>query len=168
MRISLAAVAVALALAAAGCAPRIDGAAELARTHDREDASAVARQLAALPGVVSAEVVLRRPVADPLAARPVAATATASVVAIVDDRADRRAIETAARALVATAAPGAATAVVVEVGVVRAELARVGPFVVERGSRTPLRLALGGALALIAALAVAIAYRYRPRNISAQ
>ena len=136
------------------CVPIVDGPAERQRARDREDGARLAAQLAALPGVVRAEVVLRRAVRDPLAPPSTPAPpAGASIVAIVDDRTDRAAIAGAARMLLASLAPDLTPAIVVEVGAVRPSLARVGPFTVEAASKAPLQAALAGALALIAALA---------------
>ena len=171
----------AFAIALAACAPTVDGPAERQRALDREDGARLAVQLSALPGVLRAEAVIRRPARDPFARAPAAsvmvsvtasaaASATASVVVTVDDLADRAAIAAAARTLAAALAPGAAPAIVVEVGAIRPRLAKVGPFTVEAGSRAPLRAALAAALALIAALAGWIgraALRQR-RGISAQ
>jgi hypothetical protein len=171
-------LALALAAAAAACAPAVDGPAERQRALDREDGARLAVQLAALPGVVRAEAVVRRPVRDPLApgraapdapAAP-AAPETASIVIIVDDRADRAAIAGAARTLARAIAPGAAPAILVEIGAIRPSLADVGPFTVEAASRAPLKATLAAALALIAALAAWIAWT-RPgqrRGSSAQ
>ena len=172
----------AFAIALAACAPTVDGPAERQRALDREDGARLAVQLSALPGVLRAEAVIRRPARDPFARAPAAsattasatasvtASATASVVVTVDDLADRAAITAAARTLAAALAPRAAPAIVVEVGALRPRLAKVGPFTVEAGSRAPLRAALAAALALIAALAGWIgraALRQR-RGISAQ
>ncbi|MGN6109270.1 MAG: hypothetical protein ACTHU0_29455, partial [Kofleriaceae bacterium] len=119
-------------------------------------------QLAALPGVVRAGVELRRPIRDPLApAVSAPAAPAASVVVIVDDRADRAAIAAAARTLVQPFAPAAPPAIVVEVGAIRPELARVGPFTVERGSKAALQATLAIALAAIAALAGWLAWLHR-------
>jgi hypothetical protein len=152
--------ALALGLALAACAPIVDGPAERQRALDREDGARLAAQLAALPGVVRAEAVVRRPARDLLAPGP-APPAAASLAITVDDQADRAAIERAARTLAGAIAPGAAPAIVVEVGAVRPRLARVGPFTVEAGSRAPLKAACAAALALIAALAGWIAWTAR-------
>jgi hypothetical protein len=136
------------------CAPVVDGPAERQRAADTSDAARVTAQLAALPGVVRAEVLLRRPAADPFA-KP--APAAASLVIVVDDQTDRAAITAAARALARAAAPEIEPVIVVEQGAVRPALAKVGPFTVEAGSKTPLKAALGIALALIVALAAWLA-----------
>jgi hypothetical protein len=166
VQISLAARALAAALAvaaaAAACATVVDGPAERQRALDREDGARIAAQLAALPGVVRAEAVIRRPFRDPLAPGP-AAPPAASIAIVVDDGADRAAVTAAARTLAHALAPAAAPAIVVEVGAVRPSLARVGPFTVEAASRTPLRAALAAALAVIAALAGWIGWTSRRR-----
>jgi hypothetical protein len=156
-------------VASGACAPAVDGPAEHQRALDREDSDRLAAQLAALPGVVRAEVVLRRPVREPLAPpATTAATAAASIVAIIDDRADADAISAAARSLSRALAPDATPTIVVEVGALRPELAKVGPFTVSATSRTPLRALLAAAFALIAALAAALAYTAHRRGNSAQ
>lgn len=83
---------------------------------------------------------------------------------IVDDRADRDAIGKAARTLAHVAAPGVEPAIVVEVGAVRPELAKVGPFTVEARSKGPLRAALAIALGVILALAAWLALTARGRR----
>ena len=149
-----------LLLAALGaCAPTVDGPVAEQRLLDRADADRLAAQLAALPGVMRAEVMLRRPVVDPLATSP-APPAAASLVVIVDDKADRTRIEQAARALVKPLLDTEPT-VIVEVGAHRPELANVGPFTVEASSKTALKATLALALVAIAALAGWIALRAR-------
>jgi hypothetical protein len=155
----------ALALALAACAPVVEGPAERQRALDREDGVRLAAQLAALPGVVRAEAVVRRAVRDPLAGRAAPADraaptagAAASLAIVVDDRADRAAITGAARTLARAIVPEAAPAIVVEVGAIRPRLAQVGPFTVEAASQAPLKATLVAALALIAALAAWIAW----------
>jgi type III secretory pathway lipoprotein EscJ len=148
----------------AACAPVVDGPAERARTADRADEQRLATQLTALPGVVRAETMIRRPARDPLADTPSVAP-SASIVVIIDDRADRQTTLASARQLAAVAVPGVEPAIVVEVGAVRPVLAKVGPFTVEERSKTPLKAALAGVLALIAALAGWIALRLRPRVV---
>lgn len=152
-----------LVVLALGCAPVVDGPAERQRATDRADAARLTAQLAALPGVVRAEVLIRRAVADPLATTAPSPPA-ASCVVIVDDRADRAAITAATRALARAAAPELAPAIVVEVGARRPELAKVGPFTVEARSRGALRGVLAGLLALVVALAGWIAWRERHRR----
>lgn len=145
------------------CAPVVDGPADRQRGLDRGDGDRLAAQLAALPGVVTSEVVIRRPVRDPLDVA-VAPPPTASLVVIVDDAADRAAIARAARQLATTAAPGSEPVVIVEVGAVRPVLATLGPFTVEARSKRPLQVALAIAFAAIALLAGGIAWRTRPRG----
>jgi type III secretory pathway lipoprotein EscJ len=142
------------------CAPVVDGPAERRRAADHADATRLTAQLSALPGVVRAEVLLRRAAVDPLAPSP-PTPASASLVIIVDDRADRAALAAAARALTRAAAPDVDPTILVEVGVTRPALADVGPFTVEAGSRAPLKAALAIALGLILVLASWIAYRER-------
>ena len=135
------------------CAPTVDGPVERQRAAAVADGDRLALELAALPGALSAHATLHRPIADPLALAP-PSPAGAAVLVVIDDRADRAATGRAARALVRAAAPEiAAPEIVVEVGAPRAELATVGPFTVEAGSRDLLRAALGALLAVIAALA---------------
>ncbi|HWU85687.1 MAG TPA: hypothetical protein VN253_00320, partial [Kofleriaceae bacterium] len=132
----------------------------------------LAAQLAAIPGVVRAEVVLRRGIRDPLAApaadSSIPAAAGASIVVIIDDGADPAAISSTAGSLLRALAPELQPAIVVEVGAPRPHLAKVGPFTVEAASRTPLRAALAAALALIVALAGWIAWTAHRRGNSAQ
>lgn len=148
------------------CAPALDTPADQQRALDREDSTRLATQLAELPGAVRADVTLHRPIVDPFthAATP----ASAAIVIVVDDRADRAAIADAARRLAHGTAPEIADpTIAVEVGATRPELARVGPFTVEARTKTALVATLAAALALIAALAGWLAYRYR-RGSSAQ
>jgi type III secretory pathway lipoprotein EscJ len=146
----------------AACAPIVDGPSERQRTADHADAERLTAQLSALPGVVRAEVMLRRAARDPLATAP-AAPASVSLVVIVDDQADRGATRATARSLARAVAPELEPTIVVEVGAIRPTLAKVGPFTVEQTSRGPLRAVLGIALVLIIALAGWIAWRERRR-----
>jgi hypothetical protein len=156
-------LAIGLVVVAVGaCAPTVDGPVERQRAADRADAERLRAQLTALPGVARAEVIVQRPARDPLAT-VAPAPAAASLVIVVDDRADRANVETAARALSHAIVPVEPT-VVVEVGVERPELAAVGPFRVVASSRGPLKAVLAGALAIIAALAGWIAWSYRRGN----
>jgi len=162
--------ALAIAVAIAACAPQVDTPAERQRAIDRADADRLAAELAALPGAVRATAELHRPVVDPFTLR--ASRPSAAIVIVVDDRADRRAVSAAAWRLVRGAAPEIPEpAIAIELGAVRPELARVGPFTVDAGSRRPLAATLAAALALIAALAGFIAWRERAqirRGSSAQ
>ena len=142
------------------CAPTVDGPLEQQRARDTADATALTTQLAALPGAVRAQVTLHRPITDPLGASQPAA---AAVLVVVDDHADRAAIERTTRALVHGTAPEITEPqVAIEVGATRPQLAKVGPFTVEAGSRSTLVALLTVALGLVAALAGWIAWRERP------
>ncbi|HVK85761.1 MAG TPA: hypothetical protein VM513_16695 [Kofleriaceae bacterium] len=136
------------------------------------------RQLAHVPGAITASVTITRPVDDPLAAPlPRRATqsgslaprtATAAALIIVDDHADRDAISAAAATLLRAVAPEVtAPNVVTMIGAHRPELAKVGPFTVEAGSKGTLKAALALALAAIAGLAAWIAVRERQRRPTA-
>ncbi|MFN0251369.1 MAG: hypothetical protein ACKV2T_31125 [Kofleriaceae bacterium] len=152
-----------LACVLAACAPTVDGPVERQRTADREDSLALGVQLATLPGTVSATATIHRAVRDPLGVSP-ASTASVAVLVVVDDATDRAATTTAATTLVKAAVPEvSAPAVVVLVGAHRAELARVGPFVVDKDSAGALKAALAVALVTILALAGWIAIRERRR-----
>lgn len=157
-------VGIVVALALAACAPTVDGPLEHQRAIDREDGDRLAAQLAALPGAVTAHVTVHRAAHDPLGVTA-PSVASASVLIIIDDRADRVAITADAATLVHATLPElAAPAILVEVGARRPALAKVGPFSVEQASRGPLRAALAAALAMIAALAAWIAWRERYRR----
>jgi len=143
------------------CAPVVDGPVEHQRVADRADGDRLTAQLAALPGVVRTEVLLRRPVRDPLGVTP-AARAGASIVVIVDDQADRNATIESTRRLASVAAPDVMPTIVVEVGATRPTMASLGPFTVEARSKTPLKAVLAIAFALIAVLSGWIAWRARP------
>ena len=142
------------------CAPEITGPVEQQAATDRADSAQLTAQLVALPGVVRAEVILHRPAHDPLALAAPAPPAS-SIVVIVDDRADRARIEGSTRALSKALAPAVEPTIVVEVGAVRADLAKVGPFTVEASSKGALKGTLAIALALIVALAGWIAWTHR-------
>lgn len=144
------------------CAPVVDGPVEQQRAADRSDGDRLAVQLAALPGVVRTEVIVRRAARDPLAPRDPVAPSTASIVVIVDDQADRSATAVATKRLAGAAVPGIEPAIVVEVGAVRPVLAKLGPFTVEASSKQPLKIALALVLALLAAVAGYVAWRTRP------
>ncbi|HEU4731265.1 MAG TPA: hypothetical protein VFT22_25400 [Kofleriaceae bacterium] len=153
-------IAAALAISA-GCAPVVDGPIERQRAIDRDDGDRLAAQLAQLPGVVTASVVLHHAARDPLAAAPPSAATFTAVIA-TDDAADRGAIRDAtlrlARAVVPELLP-AAPVVEIHAAVHRPTLARVGPFWVEASSRGPLRAALALGCIAIAALAGGLALR---------
>lgn len=147
------------------CAPVVDGPAARARGADRADEQRLAAQLLALPGAVRSEVMIRRPIRDPLDVAP-PADAALSIVLVVDDHADRATTLIAAERLAAAAAPGIDPAIIVEVGAVRPQLASLGPFTVEASSRRPLKVALALVFGLVALLAGAIAWRTRPGSRS--
>ena len=140
------------------CAPVVDGPAERARAADVVDGDRLGAALGALPGALSAHATLHHAFRDPLTGA--SSPPSAAVLVVVDDRADRAATLDAATALVRATAPDIASpTVLVEVGAARPVLAAVGPFTVERRSRTALVATLAAALALIAALALALARR---------
>lgn len=146
----------------ATCAPTIDGPLERQRAADRADAMRLAAQLAQLPGAVRADVTLHRPVVDPLT--QATSPASAAVLVVVDDAADRRAVTRSAIALVRGTAPEISEpAIVVELGATRPRLVRIGPFTVEDASRGRIVGALAAAFAMIALLAGWIAWRERWR-----
>ena len=148
------------ALLTAACAPAVDGPVERQAALDRADSARLTAQLAALPGVVRAEVILHRPARDPLAVAP-PVPPTSSIVLVVDDRTDRGRTETSAISLSRALAPDIEPTLVVEVGAKRADLAKVGPFTVEASSKPALKGALAIALAVIALLAGWLAWTYR-------
>ncbi len=144
------------------CAPQIDGPLARQRTIDREDSERLAAQLSQLPGAVRAEVTLHRPVVDPLT--EASTPASAAVLIVVDDKADRAAITRSALALVRGTAPEInAPSIVVELGAVRPELATVGPFTVEARSKPRVVFAFAIALSLLVLLAGYVAWRERER-----
>ncbi|HEY5945120.1 MAG TPA: hypothetical protein VIV40_06500 [Kofleriaceae bacterium] len=149
-------------IACVACAPQIDGPVERQQSLDRDDSKRLAAQLAQLPGAVRAEVTLHRPTLDPLT--EVATPASAAVLVVIDDKADRRAIQRSTIALVRGTAPEIdEPAIVIELGAVRPQLANIGPFAVEAKSKPRIVAAFGIALALIAALAGLLAWRERNR-----
>ncbi|HEX7843830.1 MAG TPA: hypothetical protein VF469_40425, partial [Kofleriaceae bacterium] len=101
-------------------------------------------------------------------------TAAFSAVITIDDRADPGAIRAAAIRLAHAALPElpapAQLAIEVDPAVHRPVLAKVGPFSVEDGSRTPLQITLALGCLTIAALAVQLALgaRRHRRGNSAQ
>ena len=152
-----------LAVVLASCAPTIDGPLEQQRARDVADAARLQAQLAALPGAVRADVTLHRPLRDPLGASQ---PASAAILVVVDDRADRTAIDRTAHALLHGTAPEIASPeIAIEVGAVRPTLAKVGPFTVEAHSKPRLVALLVAALGLLAALAGWIAWRERPGQL---
>jgi type III secretory pathway lipoprotein EscJ len=151
-----------LVVAMIACAPQIDGPIERQRAIDRDDATRLASQLGKLPGAVYAEVTLRRPAVDPLT--ETATPASAAVLVVVDDKADAGTVQRSALALVRGTAPEIPEpAIVVELGAVRPELARVGPFTVEARSKSRIVAAFAIALGLVVALAGFVAWRERWR-----
>jgi hypothetical protein len=144
------------------CAPAIDGPLEQQRSRDAVDAAELSAQLGTLPGAVRADVTLHRPFHDPLGnSQP----ASAAVVVVIDDRADRVAIENSTRALVHGTAPEIADPVIaVEVGAIRPTLVTVGPFTVEARTKPRLVAVLALLFAAVAALAGWIAWRARPQR----
>lgn len=169
---SVRAAALALAIST-GCAPPIDGPREHQRAIDRDDGDRLAAQLALLPGVVGASVVLHHAMRDPLAVTPPAA-ATFGAVITTDDAAEPGAIRAAAVRLAHAALPElpgtAALAIEINASVHRSTLARVGPFWVEPSSRRPLKTALALGCLAIAGLAgtLALRARHHRRGNSAQ
>ena len=146
----------------AACAPSVDGPAEQQRTTDRVDATLVQMQLATLPGTISANVVVYRPIVDPLAPAASARTPSVSAVILVDDATDRPAVTRDATALLRAIAPS--PSLVVAPVVHRPLLAQVGPFTVAASSRNALRATLAVALAAIALLAGWVALTARRRT----
>jgi type III secretory pathway lipoprotein EscJ len=164
LAVALAALAALTALTALvdACAPVVDAPAQAARDVDLADGNRLAAELAALPGAWSAHATLHRAFRDPVT--NASSPASASVLVVIDDSVDRAATQRAAEALARAAIPeitGAAVVVEVEVGSPRPVLAGVGPFRVERGSRTPLIATLAGGLVIIAGLALALARKTR-------
>jgi type III secretory pathway lipoprotein EscJ len=154
----------------AACAPSVDTPAEHQRAIDAADSARLSTQLAALPGAWSAHATLVRPIEDPLSPSQTKSKskASAAVLVVIDDKADRAAIGDAVGKLVHGVAPEiTAPDIVITQGEPRAELARVGPFSVERSSRRALIITLAIALAAIAALALGLA-SYARRGNSAQ
>ena len=152
-----------LCIALAACAPAIDGPVERQRAIDREDAAHLSAQLAHLPGVVHADAALHRPVVDPLT--QLASPASGAIVLVVDDRADRAAVEASARQLARATAPEIPEPMIaVELGATRPTLAPLGPFTVEASSKPYLRGLLAALLALLACSAAYIAWRERRRR----
>lgn len=157
-------LAIAIVLGWLGCAPTVDGPIERQRAADRDDSLALGAQLAKLPGAVSTTATIHRSVRDPLGTSA-SSTASAAVLVVVDDGANRAATLEAATTFVRAAVPDVeAPAVVVLVGAHRAELAKVGPFVVDKASAGALKAVLAIALGVILVLAGWIAVRERGRR----
>ncbi len=147
-----------IACVLAACAPVVDGPADRARATDLADSDRLAATLATLPSVISARATLRHAFRDPL--NGTTSPASASVLVVVDG--DVESTRAQAAALVHATAPDIASPVVLVVpGSPRPVLAQVGPFTVERRSRTPLVATLAVGLAVIAALAIALARKSR-------
>jgi hypothetical protein len=144
----------------AGCAPVVDAPAERAHASDIAESDRLSAQLGALPGAWSAHATLHRAFREPLTGAT--SPAVASALVVVEEAADRAALQRAAEALVRATMPEVtAPTVIVVTGAPRPELARVGPFRVERGSRVPLLATLAACLLAIAALALAYARKVR-------
>jgi hypothetical protein len=157
----LGSLALAISLGWLGCAPVVDGSIERQRAIDRDDGDRLAAQLARLPGVAAASVVLRRAIRDPLGAAPPASPMLAAVIR-VDDAAAPEAIRAAATRLARAALPElppADLAIEIAATVDRPIVAKVGPFYVEQSSRAALRATLALAFASIAGLGCALALR---------
>jgi len=150
--------ALAIACVLAACAPIVDGPAERARAADLADSDRLSATLAALPDAIAARATVHRAFRDPLSGQSSPASAFALVVVDADPEPAR----THASVLVKAAAPDIADPTVVVVrGARRPALASVGPFVVERGSRSALVATLAAGLVAIAGLAIALARRLR-------
>lgn len=167
MRSNPGSLAIAIAVAISACAPTLDGPVDHQRALDRDDGDRLAAQLAQLPGVATAAVVLHRAMRDPLG---VAAPSPAMFTAVigVDDRADAAAIRAAtarlAHATLPELAPPVEPAIEINVVVRRPSLVKVGPFWVEAASRTALRITLAVGCLAIAGLAAAVARGARHRR----
>jgi hypothetical protein len=163
-KLGIAAIALAISL---GCAPALDGPVDHQRALDRDDGDRLAAQLAQLPGVATASVVLHHPRRDPLGATAPAAAMLAAVIAI-DDRAAPEAIRSAAVRLARATLPelpASELAIEIAVAVHRPTLAKVGPFTVEDSSRAALKAALALGCVAIAGLAAALALRTRRHRL---
>jgi type III secretory pathway lipoprotein EscJ len=164
--------AIVLALAVAGVACDRDLVPPPRAAHDaRDDADArrIEVQLAAVPGIAAAHAIVRRPFRDPLVRTTTPPVpATASILIVVDPRADRAAVTATATDLATAALPDVAPAAIRQVVVPAAATATlasasVGPFDVAPGSRRPLIATLVVALVAILALAGWTAWRERWR-----
>lgn len=160
----LAAIAQAISL---GCAPVVDGPVDHQRAIDRDDGDRLAAQLARLPGVAAASVVLHHARRDPLGATAPAPAMLAAVIQI-DDRAEPEPIRAAAVRLAHATLPELPVpelAIELAVAVHRPTLARVGPFSVEESSRAALKASLALGCIAIAGLAGALALRARRHRL---
>jgi len=160
MRSNPGSLAIAIAVAISACAPVVDGPVDHQHAIDRDEADRLAAQLAQLPGVVTAAVVLHHALRDPLAVTaPSPATFTAVIA--TDDRADAGALRAATARLAHATLPelpaDAVLAIEVNARVHRPIVTKVGPFVVEESSRNALRATLAVGCLAIAGLAVAVA-----------
>jgi hypothetical protein len=150
-----------------GCAPAVDGPIDHQRAIDRDDGDRLAAQLARLPGVAGASVVLHHARRDPLGATAPAPAMLAAVIQI-DDRAEPEAIRGAAVRLARATLPelpAPELAIEIAVAVHRPTVARVGPFSVEESSRAALRASLALGCIAIAGLAAALALRARRHRL---
>ena len=160
-------LAVTISLGTLGCAPVIDGPIDRQRAIDRDDGDRLAAQIARLPGVAAASVVLHRAMRDPLGAAPPVAPMLVAVIT-VDDRSDPEAIRAAAtRVSRATLPelPPSDLAIEIAATVHRPIVARVGPFSVEESSRDALRATLALGCTAIAGLAAGLALRARRHRL---
>jgi hypothetical protein len=128
--------------------------------HDAQDVADAKRleaQLAAIPGVTTASVVVHRPFVDPLAPvqAPIAPSASVVVVGTGD-------VEPMVQHVAAAVLPDVPMSILVAPPVPPpVKTAKVGPFVVAEDSRRALQATLGIALALIAGLAGYVAWTQR-------
>jgi len=161
-------LAIALAVViSAGCAPQLDGPIDHQRAIDRDDGDRLAAQLAQLPGVVTASVVLHHAMRDPLGTTAASPAMVTAVIA-VDDKADPAALRAATTRLAHATLPELpAGPLPIEINAVvhRPTVVKVGPFSVEQSSRAPLKATLALGLVAIAGLATTIALRARRHRL---
>jgi hypothetical protein len=167
-------LAIAIAVAISACAPALEGPIDHQRAIDRDDGDRLAAQLARLPGVVAASVILHRAARDPLAVTAPSPPSLSAVLG-VDDKADPAALRAqvlrVARAQLpelAERGPPIEIGIEIDAIVHRPTLVKVGPFWVDDGSRGALRatLALGClAIAALAALVAVLARRARDHRL---
>ena len=163
-KLGTAAIALAISL---GCAPAVDGPIDHQRAIDRDDGDRLAAQLARLPGVAAASVVLHHARRDPLGATAPAAAMLSAVIGI-DDRAAPDAIRAAAVRLARATLPElppSELAIEITAAVHRPTLAKVGPFTVEDSSSAALKAALALGCLAIAGLAGALALGARRHRL---